>query len=365
MEFYQKFLTKMLGEKVNTKLLALGKEKIDVTNIDTVFSNLDVLFEEVDKLEFGQPTGEKYRYLAKEDKMMVLRLISLTASIDTTAVWKTVKPDTGVEGGQEIPVIEACASLYFDRNDTKPVSVYRKTWTVEKLLGGPIANTSIEDRANAENLARGLCETRCLTKFGIGAWFGDTDPETEYAKMGNAEGSIAEISLPVAPTTAPSPVEVTESKEAEIPFETQMSFDMIVPTGNVEPKEEADVTTEPVIAETEATEPAPEAPKKRARKPKTATVTEQASEEAEDAVSTATISLSLDEARSVKATVGIAQTKGYTLGQIADDERMKRTNLKYIYAHSHSAKEKEAIRLLARNDEEIKQSFVEGGISLD
>ena len=390
MNEYQKFLVKMLGEKINKVFEKLGKKKIDTSNTMEVMSNMDALYEEVDVLEFGEPTGEKYRFMTKEDKLMLLRIISLTASIDTTCEWAKVRVSQSDD--TEVSVLKASASLKFDRNDTNPVATYHKTWIADRLMEVPIDQASIEDRSNAENLARGLCETRCLSKFGIGQWFGEADPEKDLSKLDNASGAIADIAMPDTPaintpltdtiadeTPAPEPVkvaepvaektedvsevtnpvsEVTKSSEAEIPFEDlaseQLTITFPAPTNSDVKEVVKDSTPEP------ATEKKP-----RHKKSEAASAQQETAEPVTTSTATVTINMSLEEAREVKATIGLAASNGYTLGYLADNERMKRTNLRYIYTHSNNAREKAAIRVLALNDEEIKASFDGEGISLD
>jgi len=352
MNEYQKFLVKMLGTKINSILEKAGKDKINDSDPVEVMSNMDKLYKEVDVIEFGAPTGEKYRFMTKEDKVMLLRVISLTASIVTTCNWDLIKDELG----NEVNVVRASASLFFDRNDSKPVAFYQKLWLADKLLGTNYKAATLEEKSSAENLARGLCETRCLSKFGIGQWFGEEDPEEDLAKLNNASGEIAELVMPeqntapAAPLTDSLNASVSGDKE-EIPFEDvateQLTITFPAPTNEqVQPQEVKEETKPKKARAKKAAEPVVQ---------ETATETETA---------TATINMTIEEAKQVKATIGLAASNGYTLGYLAENERMKRTNLRYIYTHSNNAREKEAIRILALNDPEIKASFDGEGISL-
>ena len=64
-----------------------------------------------------------------------------------------------------VKVLKSWAYVFYDRADSKPVAKYQKTWTLERLLGKNFASTTLEERANAEALARGLCETRVLSRL--------------------------------------------------------------------------------------------------------------------------------------------------------------------------------------------------------
>ena len=327
---YQSFLLKVLGDKVNAKLQAAGKKTIDTSDMMAVMTNLDDLYNEGDVMEFGSPTGEKYKYLSKEDKMILLRIISLTASIRSSCEWIDMTDD---DKKPPVKALRTYAEMYFDRNDSRPVVTYQKVWTAKRLMDNEFANTTLDERANAEALARGICETRCLSKFGFGAWFGqDTDPETELIEKDNANSSVATVATPTV-IESPSLTDIPDTTQDEVPFETWIN--------------------------TPVTEPEPSKVKEEKKKE-----TVKKAKEPEPIVPSETINLTLDEARAVKATVGIAASKGFTLGVIADDEKMKRTNLCYIYIHSHNAKEKAAIRVIAENDEVVKASFEDKGVSL-
>lgn len=353
MNEYQKFLVKMLGTKINSILEKAGKDKINDSDPVEVMSNMDKLYKEVDVLEFGAPTGEKYRFMTKEDKVMLLRVISLTASIVTTCNWDLIKD----ESGNEVSVVRASASLFFDRNDSKPVAFYQKLWLADKLLGTNYKAATLEEKSSAENLARGLCETRCLSKFGIGQWFGEEDPEEDLAKLSNASGEIAELAIPeqnaapTSPLTDSIDVSVSGDKD-EIPFEDSTTAQQLTITFPAPTNEQ--------IRPQEAKEEIK--PKKTRVKKAVESATQETAAETETAV--ATINMTIEEAKQVKATIGLAASNGYTLGYLAENERMKRTNLRYIYTHSNNAREKEAIRILALNDPEIKASFDGEGISL-
>ena len=366
MDFYQKFLAKQLGNKINSKLPA--DKQIDVNDVDAVMANISVLAEKVDKIEFGAPTGEYYTYLPKEDKMTVLRLISLTAALDSgDPKWEKVndkgEPISRSEAGHYI--LRASASLYFDRNDTRPIATYAKTYELDRLLGEGVTyeTATIEQRSNAEGLVRGIVETRCLSKFGIGEWYGnENDPEMILAQKDNSSANIGmpEMAIPQGPVNTPAvaPVEVSEPVQMEIPFE------MVTEAGPATvPETETHATTTEKKTRTrrKKEEPAPvEAPAEQAVE--SPTTDEVKTESVPEQIVT---SISLEEAKTIKATVGLAATKGYTLGDIANDERMKMNNLRYIYTHSHNPREKEGIRVIALNDAMVMESFTQEGISLE
>ena len=352
MDFYQKFLLKTLGNKINKK--RQPNEQIDITSEDEVMANINVLLEKVDKIEFGSPTGESFSYLPKEDKISIMRLISATAALTSNVEWLFATKDGYVPRSDDSSarrVLRATAALYYDRNDTRPIATYQKIYEFDRLLDEDVDYNAatIEQRSNAEGLARGIAETRCLSKFGIGEWYDNLDdPEKMLSDIDQGNEPIAQIALPENIVNT-----VTESPQEEIPFENVLTDPLsIIFSAN---------SITPTTVEDNA-----EASKKTTRKTKEET---NASSDKEvsgssEPTSTMTSSLSLEEAKQVKATIGLAKTMGHTLGQIAADEKMKVTTLRYIYAHSHDAKEKEAIKLLAYSDAEIMKSFEGAGISL-
>lgn len=355
MDFYQKFLLKTLGDRINSKL-PNGK-KIDANNADEVMSNINLLAEKVEKYEFGSPSGESFSYLPKDVKNAIMRLISATSSLSSTAEWLFATKDGYVPRTDDKDakrVLRASATLYYDRNDTRPIASYQKIYEFDRIIdeGVSYEDSTIEQRSNVEGLVRGIAETRCLSKFGIGEWFeNEDDPEKKLSDIDQGNSPISQIALPK--NTADTVNNVAESAQEEVPFENvvadPLSISFSVPSIETPASIENPIDTA-------------ESPKKRGRKPKTetaATTTEES-----DQISTATLTLSLEEAKQVKATIGLAASKGLTLGDIAADEGMKVTNLKYIYIRSHNAKEKEAIKVLAYSDDAIMKSFEGDGISL-
>ncbi len=229
MDFYQNFLLKTLGEKINR---ALPKNsQIDVTDVNAVMTNVSVLAEKVEKLEFGQPTGEYYTFLTKEVKIMIMRIISMTAALSSEAEWLFVTskgyspyPE---EGKKNKRVLRVIANMYFDRNDNRPIASYQKIYELDRLFdpGVTYENASIEQKSNAEGLVRGIAETRCLSKFGIGEWFdNETDPERQ---LSDTDIKKARMNAPViaVPTTAqPLASGNPEQSPEEIPFPVSFAF---------------------------------------------------------------------------------------------------------------------------------------------
>ncbi len=351
MEFYQNFLVKVLGDKINSKLPA--DRHIDAANIAEVMANINVLTQKVDKLEFGEPCGEFFTYLPKEDKVSIMRLISMTSALSSEVAWEKVNTKGDVVMRNEVGnyVLKGSAKLYFDRNDTRPIATYQKTYELDRILpdGVTYETATIEQRSNAEGLVRGIVETRCLSKFGIGEWFGnDNDPESMLAQNDNYSFSVV-----TPPVTENAPVDVisTDSNSTQM----ELAFDIVVPTPEVP-------------SETPVAEEAAPVKKTRKKTPKTedapAENTETINKEEPTAIIPKPSDAEISDAMNVKATVGIAATKGLTLGDIAKDERMKVASLKYIYIHSHNHQEKAAIKVLANSDEQIMESFTREGISL-
>lgn len=302
---YKNFLMSQL----NVMEQAHSKEMISV---EETMLHLDLIYEDVPVLEFGQPTGETFRFMPKAAKMMLLKVVSPTSSLTSTCVWESTKT------GQIL--LKATAQLYFDRNDQRPVASYTKSYDAARLMDGTNpSNATIEQRSNAEGLARGIVETRCLTAFGFGIWLNDPEDVEPEEKLVAMDGNNDVATIPE-----------TVKEEEEDPF-----------------------TSEPL--ETQA------ASKKETAKEVKETQIE-ISENKEPEIASMVSDMTLDEAKEVKATVGLAKDKGFTIGQIADEG--KYTNLRYIYAHSKSDKEKSAIKAIALANPEIIKVFQEGGVEI-
>lgn len=318
MEKYQEFLCEQLAKRI-----ADTGTEVCPSNLTDVLMKSSVLYKELPVLEFGQPTGEVYRYLSKTDKVMVLRMVSLTASLLSTAKWNN---DSGT--------IYAEASLYFDRNDTRPVAQYNKTFSIERMMGGvPTEGATIEQRAQAEQMARGICETRCLSRFGIGEWEDEEDPESALRKSDEKSGFAPVIVTPENPQENPSPV------ENQAPQETSVEVAETLTEAKAEAAE-ADTTTTPPTEEAKAP-----AAKRTAKKTK----------------AKADSSMSLEEARAVKADIGIAARNGFTLGDVEEKQIL---NLRYLYNKSESVTVKTAIRVIAAENQAVAKIFDEAGIVL-
>ena len=302
---YKNFLMSQL----NVMEQAHSKEMISV---EETMLHLDLIYEDVPVLEFGQPTGETFRFMPKAAKMMLLKVVSPTSSLTSTCVWELTKT------GQTL--LKATAQLYFDRNDQRSVASYTKSYDAARLMDGTNpSNATFEQRSNAEGLARGIVETRCLTAFGFGIWLNDPEDVEPEEKLVAMDGNNDVATIPE-----------TVKEEEEDPF-----------------------TSEPL--ETQA------ASKKETAK-KVKEIQTEISEIKEPEIASMVSDMTLDEAKEVKATVGLAKDKGFTIGQIADEG--KYTNLRYIYAHSKSDKEKSAIKAIALANPEIIKVFQEGGVEI-
>ena len=305
---YKNFLMSQL----NVMEQAHSKEMISV---EETMLHLDLIYEDVPVLEFGQPTGETFRFMPKAAKMMLLKVISPTSSLTSTCVWETSKT------GQIL--LRATAQLYFDRNDQRPVASYTKSYDAARLMDGTNpSNATFEQRSNAEGLARGIVETRCLTAFGFGIWLNDPEEVEPEEKLAAMDGNNDVATIP------------ENIKEAEDPFTS-------------EPLEAQAVSKKETAKEVHVKEVQVEKPETK---------------EPEIEIASMVLDMTLDEAKEVKATVGLAKEKCFTIGQIADE--CKYTNLRYIYAHSKSDKEKSAIKTIALANPEIIKVFQEGGVEI-
>jgi len=265
---------------------------------EDVFEKLPFLYEEIVEEEFGQKTGNIKKYLPKRYKEMVMRLISPMSSIISRPTYfdDHVRVDS---------------SLFFDRCDDKPIASAVGYFYFSKITDAdPDTVKSV-----AESAARGIAESRCLEKFGIGSWF-----ERGFQ-----------------PEDAPE--EFLDKQDKNSDFKPDIPAQPEAPT-NVEEKSEEKPTEEPSTSTKE--NPTPE---KKKRGPKK---------------STTISSLDLEEVLALPAEIGIAKNKGYSLGDVVNNCPL---NLRWMYVQKDISPEgKAAIKRIALSDEKIKASFEEYGL---
>lgn len=297
---------------------------------EDVFANLSYVYEEIDEVQFGQPTGNKMKYMPKQFKHMVMRLISPTCSIRNRSEW--FDDHVSVE-----------AFLYYDRNDSQPIASAKSIYYFENMVG---ELTDAEKRSTAELAARGYATSKVLQEFGIGAWFKSAFEPEENPELVNAEMAKRNDLTPTVAVTAlpPNPLddEKTEDK---------------VETKKTKSKKETNVETEPItkpdeVAETNVTESVQDSLPLVSQEETPVTASKDNSD-----------SMSFEDARAVAIDLGRGKQLNLTVGDEMDDKRYI-NNLAWVYKNTQSDVVKEAIRVVARKDDTVMQILLANAIEL-
>ena len=300
LELFNKKLIAELAKNINEKNGNSNEEP----SPEYVFNNLDKIYEEEEKIEFGQKTGEKTKYMPKQYKEMVMRLISPTYSILTNVEWFDDH-------------VTANANLFLDRMDTKPISTAKSCYYFERMDSNL---SEAEKRSTAELAARGYAESKCLQKFGIGAWFkGSVDAEDnpDRVKIENKSGGQFE------------PVVITEeeNKNTITNNETSSQLNNSIPSEVSDESEQINFFNF-MSEQTENKEPS----------------------------SQNTSTISYDKALSIMVDIGKAAEKGYNLGDV-----IKKTprHLVWLYKNGCGEEVKNAINVIINTNDDIKALFAE------
>lgn len=312
----------MLSLLQNAMLRELGKAikqhnpdfVVERCTADTVFANIESIYDEIPEKEFGESTGRVMKFMPKRYKEMIMRLISPECAFS----YKRNESDLAMS-------IEAF--LFLNREDTKPVSSGTAT-----VLYSSIDDSNMDDFAKkryAETIARGLAESKALQKFGIGSWF-HYEMEEE-----NPEVMLDQVKqkTDLAPTLPPASSDLSDRSEMDSTTE---------PTNNDKEKknrkkpEKTDKTTSQKEKSVETTQPVKEEP------------VQQSNSNMGDIIS----------ARNTICTIGKAH--GMTLGEI---EEKYAANLVWQYTQSE-CDYKDALRVIILNNPDLSNYANERGVEL-
>lgn len=302
-----------------------------------VFSRLTDLYDEKKEVQFGKETGKSYKFMPKQYKEMVMKLIAP----DSCFSYRT----TGKDSDSSVTVE---AFLYLNYSDEKPIATGKATVAYSSA---PAEYNDDEwgRKMYCESWAKGLAESKALQKYGIGSWYSYSyEPEDNPDEAINAMKQKEELNPQIAyDATTIDTANQTEEKSVDA-------------EPNSEP-EKADVTKENEIPDTNMV-------LKSEEESVNATVAEQStkneempivSEQNDDSLEN---TISLEDAKKLPAECGKAKAKGLTLGQTAD---LHPGNILWMYTRGDVSEEgKEALLIIARNYPDIKASFIENGIDL-
>ncbi|MEE1256263.1 MAG: hypothetical protein UHN47_07095 [Lachnospiraceae bacterium] len=302
-----------------------------------VFSRLTDLYDEAKEVQFGKETGKSYKFMPKQYKEMVMKLIAP----DSCFTYRT----TGKDSDSSVTVE---AFLYLNYSDDKPIATGKATVSYSS------APTEYNDdewgrKMYCESAAKGLAESKALQKYGIGSWYSysyepEENPEEAIKTMKQKDELNPQVAYDAATT--------------DIENQTEEKFDDAEP--NSEP-EKADVTKDNEIPDTNmVSEPEEDSI--------STTVAEQSTKNEEMPIVSEQTDVSLkntiplEDAKKLPAECGRAKDKGLTLGQTADTYP---GNILWMYTKGDVSEDgKKALLVIARNYPAIKASFIENGIDL-
>lgn len=317
----QQKLVSELAKEINKN----ATEKINDTP-EEVFSNLDLIYEERKEMEFGTETGKSYKYMPKQYKAMVMRLVAP----DYCPSVRVSSNDYG---------ITAEAYLFLHHDDTKPVAQGKQflpyTAAPEEL------ETDVEKRAYIEATVRGMALSKAYQEFGIGSWY-----NYQFEPEENPDDAMSKVSSQneLNPT-------IGYDRENGAQEETATST-----TNKVEKEEEP--TVQLPALQTEQTEE-----NESVENSEAASETESVSVTTENtespAQADATDAGTLDWALNRVAPCGKAQNLGLTLGATA---KKYPQNLCWMYKQQLTDEDKLAIETIAKSDPEIMEQFRQNGI---
>lgn len=363
MNMMQTLLVNQLGKLIDAK-----KNSNIPKTPESVLENIDCLEKTIETYEYGEPTGEKYNYLPKKIKTMVLRMMYPESRLISDCKSNTTKNDSFAdkEAKKKKPdTFTVNSYLYIGKDDVSPVTTFSRTYLASKFLN----NKSIEE-ADQDEIATaiativGLSETRLLTNFGIGAWCNEGDMEEPEETLNEINKGICtepsfhpEIITPEE-ATAVVPSNSPETKKRGRQPKQEKNTIVDTTTKNSKPSE--DTTTaipfsfqnvaEDVAAQEVSEEESP------------AEVTQESETDVKVMDSNATVSaepegssnedsMSLEEAKQIRSDVGQTKDLGYTLGDVLEK---KPNALKYIYNKTLDPRVKKATKIVILSNELTK-----------
>lgn len=302
-----------------------------------VFSRLTDLYDEAKEVQFGKETGKSYKFMPKQYKEMVMKLIAP----DSCFTYRT----TGKDSDSSITVE---AFLYLNYSDEKPIATGKATVSYSSA---PAEYNDDEwgRKMYCESAAKGLAESKALQKYGIGSWYSYSyEPEDNPEEAVNAMKQKDELNPQIAYDATTTDMEnQTEKKSVEAkPVNEKESANTAKENEVSETNMETDTREDSVITTVA---------EQHAENVETPIVSEQNDRSLEN-------SISLDDAKNLPAECGRAKDKGLTLGQTADTYP---GNILWMYTKGDVSEEgKEALLVIARNYPDIKASFIENGIKI-
>lgn len=349
LELLNQTLLTTMAKEINKRLAEENKNEIPATP-EKVFENLPMLYDTVQEYAFGtDATGRSYRFMPKRFKAMVMRLIAP----EYCPQIRITKNDVGV-----------CAEawLYLNNTDSKPVASGKQYVSYDAARKSAendpkIDSTSDSDVfAYAEATAQGIALSKAYQEFGIGSWYTyqfepEENPDAALAAMESNDG--------VQPTIAYG--EDNDTANESDGGETAANNSETVSEPATDEPEQPETTKEDTKTSSESevtddtTPKKPESDSSDGAKQEVPTTNKGKTSKKADAA--------LEAARARKAPFGKAADMNLTLGQT--EERYP-GNIFWMYNQpSISEEDKEAIKLIVKNNDALLELFNGRNVSVD
>ena len=319
-------------------------EKIEPTE-EAVFANLKSIYEEKKQIEFGQETGNSYRYMPKQYKKMVMRLISPECMFSH----KTITTETAVT--------DECY-LFITNTDEKPVATGKATVTYSSVIDESMGE--YEKKLYCEATAKGLAESKALQDFGIGSWYSyqfeaEENPDEAVANMTEKAGTVPKLALE----------DNTESSETSGSNIEEKSIKEEGSKENLPDEDKKENETDDEVTKVQsAFENAMNVTTEEAAQEMVSDTEPENTEQAVEAQVSKDVTISYEEALDMPAEVGKASSRGWTLGYTAEKYPH---NIIWMYKNSGEISDagKAALVVIAKNNSVVAADFAANGVNLE
>lgn len=331
MNLLQKTLVSELAKEINTK-----KEKDDQIG-DTpeeVFANLPFIYDEKKEVEFGTETGKSYKFMPKQYKAMVMRLVAPEYCPSVRVTYN----DFGVM---------AEAYLFLHQEDSKPVA-QGKQFLPYSAAPEDLASEA-EKRSYLEATVRGMALSKAYQEFGIGSWYNyqfepEENPDGAMGKISEQEGLNPTMGYDSSSAEADASVSTEHGDDNASPEKTEDDA-RVLKTSAAEESGTQEKTESEANGTTDESTPVPEAVE---------------NDEAEKEASSQPADVDLQAALDRIAPCGKAKTLSLTLGATA---KKYPQNLCWMYQQPIPDEDKQAIQIIAKSNPEIMELFEQNGIT--
>lgn len=306
-----------------------------------VFSRLTDLYDEAKEMQFGKETGKSYKFMPKQYKEMVMRLIAPNYAF--TYRTSGTNTDTSV-------TVEAF--LFLNYSDEKPIAVGKATVS---YTDAPVDfnNDEWAKKMYCESAAKGLAESKALQKYGIGSWYSYSYEPEENPDVAMNEMQKKDDMNPQVAYDATTQSIVIDQPKGDSNSQVQNIANFTIAEPSIENEVHMENMDSKNLSECELNQVNTE---------NSNNASDVINTEKEETTNTSGEITELEEARNMKAECGKALSMGLTLGETADKYP---GNILWMYMKGNvSDSGKKALLVIAKNYPEIKQAFNDNGINV-